>query len=102
MGIMKFDEGHMDGITKKYNKCAELIDDIIFNAKKVLVSFENAYDGQAKETIIPEAINKIIEHLELLKMCYSNIGVYVTDTKCNMMQLDNIYSTVMNYFDKEE
>lgn len=95
MGYLEYDAEHMEDIARSYLRCAAIVEEIILIAKRLDSEFELLYDGQAKENIIPEIISKLVEHLELLELCYSNAGLYVTNSKNIMMQLDATMSGYM-------
>lgn len=97
MGIIEYNDSHMDEITNQYNQAVKKIDDIIAYMNNMLSSMSTLYQGQAENEMIPESFSKIIEHLELLKLCYYNTGVFVTNTKSTLAYLDSVQTAVLNY-----
>ncbi len=102
METLEYDDIHMDEIVKQYNEAVTQIDDIIAHMNNMLSSILTLYQGQAENEIVPETFSKIIEHLELLKLCYFYTGLFVTDTKYTLAYLDSVQTAVLNYFSPKE
>lgn len=102
MGNLEYDDNHMDEITNQYNQAVTVIDDMIGYMNNMLSLMSTMYEGQAENELIPEAFSKIIQHLELLKLCYYNTGVFVTNTKTTLAYLDSVQTAVLNFIASKE
>ncbi|MGI6086210.1 MAG: hypothetical protein ACOYIF_12400 [Acetivibrionales bacterium] len=86
-GKLVFNPGHMDVISSKYKLCAELAGSIEDELTKARKSLLNNYQGQANDMVF-DLVDKIKEHLELLRYCYLQMESYVTNSKETMFSLD--------------
>jgi uncharacterized protein YukE len=83
-----YDPDHMNEISLLYKQSADQVDEAIGNLNKGKDHFLNNYQGQSDNTA-PDLFEKIKEHLELLRDCFSQMEVYVTYTKNTMIEQDN-------------
>ena len=82
-----FDEGLMDEITAKYTEATGKIDEIIKKTSEVKNCVTTNYKGQATD-IMPELLDKLNQHLSLLRDCCENNSSFVTHTKDEMVKQD--------------
>ncbi len=102
MGNLEYDDNHMDEITNQYNQAVAVIDDMIEYMNNMLNLMSTTYEGQAENELIPETFSKIIQHLELLKLCYYNTGIFVTNTKNTLAYMDSVQTAVLNFIASKE
>lgn len=86
----------MDEITTKYNEGYDKLDDAITEFELFKNSFKTCYDGQVNVEIFETISTTLKSHLELLQLCYFNMGEYVTAAKEDMVATDETISNGMN------
>lgn len=77
----------LDEIAQKYNDAIKVIEDIILQMNTINTVCGNSYKGLTTD-VMANSISKIVEHLELLKLSYSNTGAYVTFVKEDMFNTE--------------
>ncbi len=98
MGKLVYDGDYMDSIATSYQAGASIVARMIDMMETLENNFAAVYEGQGKAVIVPEVFDKLIEHLELLKLCYSNAGEYVTNSKESMKLIDEVGSAQLGGF----
>ena len=87
MSQIIYNEELIMGISKLYAECEANTRELIINIQQTRTILLNNYAGQG-ELIVIEATNKVEEHLELLQLCYEQIGLYITNALTSMQEAD--------------
>ncbi|MCL2136147.1 MAG: hypothetical protein FWH40_01275 [Coriobacteriia bacterium] len=87
MGKLVYNPELMEEISKSYEACAAYTQDLIDNMTETDALLVKEFRGHASE-IAKEAFSKTIEHLELLKKCFEQSGIYVDFTLATMIEAD--------------
>lgn len=85
----------MDDIASKYKEGYDKLGDAITSFKSFKNTFKIYYEGQANVEIFGTISKTLLDHLELLQLCYSNMGEYVTLAKEDMLAADASLSNAM-------
>lgn len=87
-----YDTELMNKISVKYNDGYKKVDDAINEFEEFANSFLKYYKGQADVEIFASIMDTLKKHLEILKLCYSNMEEYVTSSKDEMVAADESLS----------
>lgn len=85
---MVYDSELMDDISSKFAEGAETMEDVITSFNGVISSFPSYYEGQVSDEIFDSFSSTLLNHFDLLKRCYENMGQYVTDAKDEFLAAD--------------
>ena len=89
-----YNEDHMRDIADKYKKCATNVNTMITSLRFAKDIVTNNYEGQG-EGIATDTFDKLLEHLEYLKVCCENTEEYVLFSLASMQAQDkNISQTI--------
>ncbi len=90
MEKLVIDDQHMNDIVDLYNTQIGYADSVINQLNSIKTTMNDSYSGAASEALLPDLIDKLIEHMGLLKLCYSNVGNYVSNTRDRMKWIDEV------------
>lgn len=96
-----YDQDLMDQISAKYKEGFNIVEELIENFNLFKESFIEYYDGQSNDEIFATLSETLSKHLEILKLCYSNMSEYVFISKKLMMALDDTFSDVFDKWSEE-
>ncbi len=93
---VKYDSDLMDDISEKYNEGFEKMEDVITDFSELNTSFVTYYDGQTNKEIFDSLYSTLMNHFELLKLCYENMEKYVIDAKNTLIEADKNRSSIIS------
>ena len=88
MGKTIYDSELMDNISEKFGEGADTMEEALTAFSDLNNSFPTYYDGQVNKEIFDSFYSTLENHLKLLKLCYENMGKYVTDAKETFIEAD--------------
>lgn len=92
MSTIGYNAELMDEITANYDKCASEINSIIDKLAEIKSGLQSNYKGQGTD-VVEDTLEKIRAHLQLLEVCISQTGKYVTCTREAAETMDSTLAT---------
>ena len=82
-----YNADHMTDVIAKYQQCEKNIENAITELSNTSTSFLANYKGQSDD-MAPDLFAKTKEHMEFLKECFAQMGVFVTYTRDTAVATD--------------